>query len=317
MPRQIFRTTAEHTIRVVEAVHFSLEPCESDYVENFCGLSTKHISNALALATDMMLISKSGNEYSASHPLTRYFLTSEIDQKVSLLRIVIESYDVFVTFRKRYMASESLGDAVRQTMAALSMNGDQDELQATLIDLGTFTGAIVPGKAGEYEFTNAEIISDLNNVSEICNKFAAAERWVCEQLGEAAETVSHNDVIIPLANAALKALDNKPDDAVTGAGNAFESYLAELAGRMDVSFGHASGIISKIDKFKPDDKLPKKLVEASKYIGQVRNAAGHGIDDEVGANWIILPSTGINIVQVVCAMIRACHEREHGTSFTI
>ena len=96
-----------------------------------------------------------------------------------------------------------------------------------------------------------------------------------------------------------------------------ESFLAELAGRMTVNLAGASGIISKLDKFRVNNKLPKKIVEAAKYLGHVRNAADHGIDVEVNAQWVILELTAKTYPAVACAFIRAALEHEHNGNHSI
>jgi hypothetical protein len=71
------------------------------------------------------------------------------------------------------------------------------------------------------------------------------------------------------------------------------------------SYGHFNG--------------PAGLVEAAKYLGQVRNAADHGVDIDTDVNdvWHILESTGLQYVFVACSFIRACGARENNEKFYI
>ncbi len=50
---------------------------------------------------------------------------------------------------------------------------------------------------------------------------------------------------------------------------------------------------------------PNKLLNVSKYVGHVRNAADHGADPEIGAPWEISAQTGRNYVFVAAMLIRA------------
>lgn len=103
------------------------------------------------------------------------------------------------------------------------------------------------------------------------------------------------------------------------AARAIESFLARLATRAGVSLAGASGIGQKLEKFRAGNHLPKKTVEAAKYLAQVRNAADHGldVDPDVRAVWSIQPSTGIQYVFVACAFISAALEREASGRFVI
>jgi hypothetical protein len=60
-------------------------------------------------------------------------------------------------------------------------------------------------------------------------------------------------------------------------------------------------------------------VEAAKYLGQVRNAADHGVDvdPEVGAVWHIQRTTSVQYVFVACSFIASALERETGGQFLI
>jgi hypothetical protein len=88
---------------------------------------------------------------------------------------------------------------------------------------------------------------------------------------------------------------------------------------MTVNLVGANGISQKLDKFRPGNHLPKKIVEAAKYLGHVRNAGDHGVDNDpdVGAAWSIQPVTAVLYVHVACAFITAALEREDGGGFII
>jgi hypothetical protein len=141
----------------------------------------------------------------------------------------------------------------------------------------------------------------------------SAENLVRKQLGlEAAATVSRDEVIVPLADAALRAKDNDATGAVVFAGNAIESYLEGLAGRLNVNVTGATGINSKLERFGQAGHFPKKLIQVGKYLGSIRNAADHGVDPDVGASWTIREATGVEYVLVACSFIAAATSREKG-----
>lgn len=316
MARAFFHSTAELTIRVVEAVHANGTASES-LVESFCDLSQTQVAEALGLAADLGFVVENGGTYQVGQALAAWFASPNENRKAAVLRVALESYDVFRRFRERYAATGNIDAAAQQTKAMFDLDKHREDVKETLISLATYSGAMVSKGGGNYEVCDGEISQQIQELAKGCNDFSSAELWVRSKLGLAADIVSEQEVILPLASAIIKACSNQPDDAVTNAGNAFESYLAELAVRMGVDLSGANGISQKITKFRTGDKLPKKIVEASKYIGQVRNAAGHGVDTDVNASWDIQQSTAINLVCVVLAMIQACHEIENGNGYLL
>jgi hypothetical protein len=52
------------------------------------------------------------------------------------------------------------------------------------------------------------------------------------------------------------------------------------------------------------------LIFVGKYLGHVRNAADHGIDQDVGAAWTIRPQTGLEYVHVACSFLVSIRSRE-------
>jgi hypothetical protein len=144
---------------------------------------------------------------------------------------------------------------------------------------------------------------------------AAAEERIRSQLGvDAATVASRAEVIVPLAEALLKAKDGDARGAVVNAGNAVESYLVAFAGRTGVNIGGATGINSKLDRFDQVKALPKKLIFVGKYLGHVRNAADHGVDADVRAAWTVREATGIEYVFVAASFIASARSRELGNA---
>ena len=77
---------------------------------------------------------------------------------------------------------------------------------------------------------------------------------------------------------------------------------------MTVSLTGTNGINQKLDKFRINNELPKKVVEAAKYLGQIRNAADHGVDVDPEVQcilWRIQETTGYQYVLVSCSFISA------------
>ena len=319
MPRAFSHSTAEQVVQVVEAVQ-AIKEATSAEVQAFCDLSPAQADNALDLAVDLGLLKKAGAKFAPATHLVRFVSTPDEAQKAALVRVVLESYEPFVKFRERLQATASVDRAAEQTKALLDLDAHREVVKDTLISLGTYAGAIVSAGGGRYSTViSAELGNPLLALSVTATDQATAELLIRTHIGPKADRLDRTEVILPLAFALLKAKGNDPIGAITDASRGVESFLGRLAVRLTVNLAGASGISQKLDKFRAGNHLPKKVVEAAKYLGHVRNAGDHGLDadPEVGAVWSIQSLTAILYVHVACAFITAAMEREDKGGFII
>lgn len=305
--------TAEQVIAVVEAVVFNRKASDVAFIANFVEITEQQATAALRLAEDLGFLSRAGTNYRELSPLCRFVATPNQMQKASVVRIVLESYGPFLVFRERLVATNNAATAAQQTKATLNLTPNRDEIKDTLIDLGTYSHALVPEGGGRYRHEQEPTANRLSELLHACNDAAAAEGRIRAQLGlHAAATVSYQEVIVPLADALLRSAAGDSRGAVVAAGNATESYLTELAARVGVQLAGANGINAKLDELRKGGQMPQKLLNMGKYLGHIRNAADHGIDADVGAAWEIRPATGTEYVFVACSFISARVARERG-----
>lgn len=318
MPRPFSHTTAELTVLVVEAVQVQ-QNADIDFVKKFCDLSEAQTRNALDLALDIGLVKFNGTEYNPGSPLLRFISNPKEVVKAALLRVLLESYEPFLIFRTRLKATNSADTAAQQTKTILDLEAHREEIKDTLISLGTYTNAIHTEGGGRYKITSEDYPNHLRELSIACDTQASAEMTIRNQIGSYADELDQNEVIRPLSSALLKSSAGQRIEAVNEASTAIESFLFRLAQRMGANLAGTNGLGQKLDRFRQNNLLPKKLVESGKYLVQIRNAADHGVDadPDVGAVWIIQESTAIQYVFVACSFIRACGERENNRNFEI
>jgi len=316
MPRQFFHVTAELVVAAVDAVH-AHRAATAAQVAIFCDISIQQVGQALGLAVDLQLLSESAGTYTAKPPLAAFAGSPGDRQRSAMLRVALEAYDPFVRFRERLGITGSADTAASQTKQLLDLTSHREEVKETLVSLGTYTNAVKAAGGGRYTVDNASINLEMQALAEASAEIAGAEQLVRSLIGNNADKASRNDVLLPLARSILKTNAGEDRNAISEAGNAVESFLAELAGRMNVSLAGAAGINSKLDKFRPGNHLPKKIIEAAKYLGQIRNAADHGVDTEVGAQWSITGLTARIYPAVACSFIAAALAHEHNKPYTI
>jgi len=325
VPRAFFQSTAEDVVASVEAVVANGMPTSVAFVSYFADIPAARADEALKLAVDLRLLEVNGGNYSPTSPLCVLLMTPDLALKAAILRIVLESYEPFLIFRKRLKATELAATAAQQTKTTLALTAHRDEIKDTLVSLGTYSHALRSEGGGRYEPSELPVGNHLLKTAQGCADVAAAEARIRLQMGDAAaDSVSRDDVLVPLANALLQAGAGDGRAAVLLAGNAVESFLAVLAGRLGVAIAGAAGINAKLDRFAhagavpvPANALPKKLIFMGKYLGHIRNAADHGVDPEVGATWQIQQSTGLEFVYVACSFLSAVHARQAGQASRI
>jgi hypothetical protein len=303
MPGLASPTTAEHVLGAIEAVVVSGGAADATTVAALLEITEARAKAALDMAVELGLLELKTTRYHVFSPLCRFCSMS--DRKAAVLRIVIDTYEPFIKFRERLIATTDSLKAARETKIICQLTADRDEVKDTLISLGTFSHALVTKGAGGYQIDVPSLENSLNVLALSCATDIAAEGRIRDQLGpRAVSLVSRQDVIIPLADALIRARERDPEGAVQRAGNAVESHIDAMAARMGVALGPANGIVSKLQKFSaPPRKLPGKLIHVGSYLGAVRNAADHGVDTDINATWQIRDSTGIEYVFVACSFI--------------
>lgn len=313
MPRQFSPATAEQVVGSVEAVIAIGSGATAARVAEVADFPEPATQAALDLAEDLGLLSGNNNEYSLSNPIGRFLVTPRQPQKAHVIRVVLESYEPFTRFRERLEATGRVDEAARQTKALLSLDAHRDEIKQALVNLGTYAEALASAGGGHYVTASGAMDNPLGELVRVVEEVTEATALVRRQLGaDAVSKVSEDEVIAGLADAVVKAQGRDPDGAVFEAGNAVESYLERLAERQNINVQGATGINAKLDRLQQDGFLPKKLKHFGKYLGHIRNAADHGVDQDIGAEWAIAESTGLEYIFVACSFIRATTRVERG-----
>jgi hypothetical protein len=319
VPRPFFQSTAEDVVAAIEAVVVSGKATTVDFVAQFMDVPRDRAKNALNMAQDLgFLAHHAGATFMISGHLSRVFVSPTAGARMALLRVALESYEPFAMFRSRLRVTDSAAEAARQTKIALDLDEHKDIVKDTLISLGTYSHALDTEGGGLFKPDDRPVENHLFAMAQAANDLASAEARIRLQIGDAAaDRISRNEVLLPLANALLRAAAGDATTAVVLAGNAVESFLEGLAPRVPapgVNLVGAAGLNAKLDRFAGANALPRKLIAVGKYLGNVRNAADHGVGDPdvAPAAWTIQESTGTEVVFVACSFISAVTAKELG-----
>jgi hypothetical protein len=307
-----FPSTAEQVVAAVEAVTVNARPTDAPFVAAFADMPVDRAETALALADELGLLRATAAGYVIVSPVVRFFAAGLQQRSAAALRIALESYEPFLEFRARLAYTTTASDAARHVKAKLQLTSHHDEIRDTLVSLGTYAQALNSVGGGQYELPEDEAVPSLAAIAGACQELAAAEAQVRHHIGERAVALaSVPEVIQPLADALLRAGRGDPDGAVQQAGNAVEAYLVGVAARKSISLTGANGLNAKIERIAQSVSLPEKIKRVSKYSGDIRNAADHGPDPDIGnVSWTIRPNTGVEYVFVACSLLASLAEWE-------
>ena len=124
MPFNIVQTTAEDIIGVVDAVLAKPENCDKAFISEFADISLVQAENALQMAMEMKLIdSPAPGFYCSMSHLGKLIVSSRNgDNKAAILRLVLEQYEPYITFKARFTYSGSLDTAAKQVKSLYSMS---------------------------------------------------------------------------------------------------------------------------------------------------------------------------------------------------
>src|SRR6266700_2947286 len=290
----------------VEAVVVNGSPMTLDRIAEFLDTTPTNATAAVEMAVELGLLSVHGTNYGVLSPLCRF--TAIPEQKAALLRVLIESYRPFTVFRERLIATADLNAAAKESRVVCTLTAHRDVVKETLISLGTYSRALVPEGGGNYQLEAASLVNALQVIASACKDMAIAEGRIRDQLGPTAEAAlapQRDAIIVPLADALIRANNRDGSGAVQQAGNAVESHIAAMAGRMTIDLTGANGIMEKLTRFGGNPRrLPKKLIHIGGYLGAIRNAADHGPDTDINnLPWQIRDATGLEYVFVACSFI--------------
>ena len=291
----------------VEAVVVNGRPTSLDLVAEFLGTTVANAAAAVEMAVELGLLGPNGTEYVVLSPLCRF--TTNPEQKTAVLRILLEHYRPFIVFRERLLATADLNAAAQATRTFCTLPAHRDVVKETLVSLGTFSRALIPGGGGHYQLEKKPLANSLQQIAAACTDRVISEGRIRDQLGPVAQSVLAPDrdaIIVPLADALMKANVRNGRGAVQQAGNAVEAHIVAMAARMHVDLTGTSGIMERLTRFQNPRRLPRKLIHIGSYLGAIRNAADHGPDADINNQpWEIRDATGLEYVFVACSFIAA------------
>ena len=202
MPEWKSQTTAEHVVAVTEAVNaFNVRSKPVRYRHSLTLREGKRRHSWLGGRPGALAVIQPA-QYIRNSPLCRLLTGSEVAAKATVLRIVLEPFEPYVSFRERWLATADPVKASSQAKQLHSLIPHRDEIKETLLSLATYTGIFVTRSGGQYQLADEAPENSLLAIAASCADQAAAEQRVRTLIGPtAAAHVSRDEVIDLLATA--------------------------------------------------------------------------------------------------------------------
>ncbi|NJB87821.1 hypothetical protein GGR26_003607 [Lewinella marina] len=317
MAHTIPQTTAEEIVGATDCIVLSNGTATDQIIADFIGTTLANAGNAAVLSEQLGLVQRDvNNVYSKASLLSNYLVTASLDQRASILRMVLEEYDPYALFKYRLAIAPTFQDAANQVKAIYCIPQHRNEIANTLISLGTYTNSLQTQGGGQYLTSSTKLSQDdIRVIRSLADDRQVVEHSLITRLSEELyQSLNRPDVFIPLVDA-LMLVGNQQNDfraPIVHAGNAVETYLSAVGAHYGVNMAGAHGINAKINRITQANHLSDKHKNMVNYLGHVRNACDHGIDGAIGAAWQISESTSKEYVHVAISSIKAIHESMNG-----
>lgn len=145
MSYNIVLTTAEDIVAVVDAVIAKGSEAAKDFIAEFTGIATDdQVLKALQMACELQLIvfDSSRGCYGSPSFLARKLVSASSDeQKAVFMRLILEQYAPYNTFKTRYGFTKSIELACRQTKTLHMMTSNERDVKNTLEFVGQVRNA--------------------------------------------------------------------------------------------------------------------------------------------------------------------------------
>ncbi|HZH75235.1 MAG TPA: hypothetical protein VEY88_04325 [Archangium sp.] len=291
MTYSIEATAAEHVIGAVDAVLSHNPTANEQNVADFCQLRIEPARRALRMAEQLALVQNNGGLYSCINPISRALIGATGSYRSAVFRLLLETYEPFLFFCGRIYLGEDPSAAASKVKSVFGLAEHHDDVRDTLISLGTYCSAIESQGAGLYRVPSNDrrTPAHLASVGFLLRTLDTEHAAVASALGPVAYAYLHSaqalDELILAHN--LLSGSQDPRAVIVHAGNAVESFLVKLAQDRNVNLSGANGINQKTQRLSANRGLTAKHQAMLGFLGHLRNAADHGVDVELNAQWAI------------------------------
>ena len=307
--------TAEQVLDSAAAVVLSLQPCTSAYVADFVSHPLETTERALQVGEALGFIEKNDNVYRPLPPYRYYLAEASEPRRIDVLRFAVEAYEPYRFFKQRLAVHDDALRAARETKTRFAFDNHEGEIRETLVSLGQYCGSLTYTADSGLKVSTSSAGAEqyLASFESIAVEGASAEEFIREKLGlDGYQFVQDEalEIITNLRTAVQKLLAGEAGtEAIVAMGNACENFEKRIATLHDppIDLNGATSVISKAERLKSAAAIATKHLGYFTYLGHIRNAQDHGIDDQdiaVNAQWEVSEETVRQAILVCLSTIR-------------
>lgn len=309
---ELEQCTAEQVVDSAEAVVIAGKPCTTAEIAAFVNHPGATVERAVAVATKLGLLTSDGATYSAVDPYRNYFAEASESHRIDVLRFALEGFPPYRFFKHRLGFHTDALRAAREAKLHFGFTNHESEIRETLLSLGQFSGSLSYSPQTGYVLSRSEGADEFLAAADAMSLVGASvEDFLRERLGLDSYNYiqdEQDDIITHLRAALARVVADEVDEGtVRLIANACENFLVKLANETApaVDLAGANGIISKADRLKASGVIAQKHMGYMTFLGQLRNAADHGIDPDIDLDWSVSPESARLGAFVLISMIRS------------
>jgi hypothetical protein len=311
--------TAEQVVDAVEAVTLAAAACTPADVAGHVNLPQASVERALAVAEKLGLVNKTGSKYVAAAPYEHYFAEASESRRIDVLRFALEAFPPYRYFKQRLAFHGDPLRGARETKLRFGYENHEGEIRETLISLGQFAGSLTYSTEASYSVAGSGAVDEFLAVADaISTDRSTIEDYIRNRLGNVAYAYiqdERDDIVTHLRAALAKAVAEEFDESIVmEVANACENFLTKLADDQTppTSLSGKYGVIQKAMALKDAGAIATKHMGYMNFLGHLRNAAEHGIDTEINAEWDVSTEGARLSVFMVLAAIKSVVALQHG-----
>ncbi len=293
---EIGQCTAEQVVDSVEAVTLAGKALTASEIAAFVSHPVPAVERAAAVAMQLGLLTTEDEKFIPNSPYGHYFREASESHRIDVLRFALEAFAPYRFFKQRLAFNSDPARAARETKLKYGFENHEVEIQATLMSLGQFSGSLTYTRETGYSISGSETVDEFLAVAEgLTTAAASVEDFMRERLGADAYAFiqdEQDDIVTHLRGALIRVASDELDEGtVVLIANACENFLVKLADEATpaVNLQGATGIISKAERLHAGHVIAQKQMGYMTFLGQLRNAADHGVDAEINLDWSITP----------------------------
>lgn len=296
---------------VTSSLAQSQRDLEISDIESLIDQNNSYVRALTTLGIELGLISHNNNEYTADSSMAlQVRQANQEEEKQELLKLRLQRYRPFISFIKNLLDDSSTTQSAQEVRIFYQLGGSVKVIEEQFIALAEYTNILEFND--DLEFCFDKNLLSRNYFLDLGQTFQdglVARLFLEKRLDEDIIAYMDNECFNEFVNA-LKNFGSNPDDAVSAAARATETFQRHLGDDFgtDVDYSGPDGIRQLAQAMENDDLTKDRHQLAGEYIGEVRNdTGGHGVDPETNKHWNISEEVAFGYILTSIHYIRSLY----------